>query len=497
MDNQQYNNDFWTLTDNLGIANTGDHVAKLALDVPTPFTIGVIGKWGAGKTSILRRAFVTLGGQLLSQELHFGDIKTEDSPQNWKDWSCQQRADNLNWSQELLTIAQHSFCVWYSPWQHQYADNPLIPLLLEIETQYQAQVEQSKHKQQQNQERKIAVLSRFQDLLETFVAFFEDSPIVGKTRKWVKKSWEQAQGTDLTKLNDGQRFHILFENAIESLLSSLPEPDSPLHQQARLIVFIDDLDRCEESVVINLLESIKLYLNSRRCVFIFGIDDNAVLKVLQHHWNDRSEDDNREYLEKLFQAHLPIPVPKLHNIESFIQQQLNAHNFPQASEIAKRITQLLEPNPRKIKNFLNSLCASWALFDGWQHDNDELFAQRFVLFHYLRLYHKPVWRLLERQPDTLCILTHILANTDTATVEDKPDTEQFILQALFSKAFMHVLAPYEGEAEKHRNLPLNEAVDLFTQRIDRKRSDEYFIQWYNEVVSPDLDLPPEFLHLPI
>jgi hypothetical protein len=43
---QRYNNDFWTLEDDLGIARTGDHMAKLALDVPTPFTIGVIGKWG-------------------------------------------------------------------------------------------------------------------------------------------------------------------------------------------------------------------------------------------------------------------------------------------------------------------------------------------------------------------------------------------------------------------------------------------------------------------
>jgi hypothetical protein len=45
---QRYNNDFWTLEDDLGIARTGDHMAKLALDVPTPFTIGVIGKWGGG-----------------------------------------------------------------------------------------------------------------------------------------------------------------------------------------------------------------------------------------------------------------------------------------------------------------------------------------------------------------------------------------------------------------------------------------------------------------
>ena len=74
----RYNNDFWTLEDELGIAHTGDQVARLALEVPAPFTIGVIGQWGAGKTSVLRRSFVTLGGKPLSQAVLLGDNETEE-----------------------------------------------------------------------------------------------------------------------------------------------------------------------------------------------------------------------------------------------------------------------------------------------------------------------------------------------------------------------------------------------------------------------------------
>jgi len=55
-------------------------VAQLALEVPAPFTIGVIGKWGAGKTSILRRAFATLGGMLLSKTVLLGENRFEETP---------------------------------------------------------------------------------------------------------------------------------------------------------------------------------------------------------------------------------------------------------------------------------------------------------------------------------------------------------------------------------------------------------------------------------
>lgn len=62
-------NDAATLEDSFGIAASGDLVAQLALQADTPFTIGVTGKWGSGKTSILRRAFATLKGHPLQADV--------------------------------------------------------------------------------------------------------------------------------------------------------------------------------------------------------------------------------------------------------------------------------------------------------------------------------------------------------------------------------------------------------------------------------------------
>ena len=338
------------------------------------------------------------------------------------------------------------------------------------------------------------------------------------------KAWRDA-APNLEQISDGQRFHLLFEEAIETLLQSRIENlESGAKDlgDARLVIFIDDLDRCEESVIVQLLESIKLYLHSQRCVFVLGIDPDAVLGALKRHWKERSEQSNAEYLEKLVQAQLEVPQPAIKLIRNLIKTQLSDHGIPieappqpsatekangdkdQAkdadSEIAALPTmleELLEPNPRKIKNFLNSLGAQWHLLPEAARVGEN--AHLFTLFHYLRLYHRPVWRLLSHQNWTLRLLYEVLSGSKVMREFGHSDLiirteEQEIARAMLARAFSHVLAdessriirPNERQHRnmplQHRSMPLEQAVQLFTERLDRKRSDQYFINYFRDLV---------------
>ena len=69
MSKPTYLNDHWTLADGLGFGATAEQLARVALQAQPPFTVALTGKWGAGKTSVLRQAFATLGGEPIAQAL--------------------------------------------------------------------------------------------------------------------------------------------------------------------------------------------------------------------------------------------------------------------------------------------------------------------------------------------------------------------------------------------------------------------------------------------
>ena len=86
-------------------------------------------------------------------------------------------------------------------------------------------------------------------------------------------------------------------------------------KQNKLVIFIDDLDRCSPQAALNLLEGIKVFLNLKNCVVVYGMDQRQIEKALIKSLDINGEDtylkqsESREYLEKICQDifHLPIP----------------------------------------------------------------------------------------------------------------------------------------------------------------------------------------------
>ena len=502
----KYQNDEWVLSDDFGLAGAGDALARLALEAQPPFTIAVTGKWGTGKTSVLRRAFATLGGQPVSQALPMGENKREDHGADWDalKFSCPERTPRLDWNEDLKGSAEQSMCIWYSPWQHQSEANPIIPLLMELRQQFTGKDKLKGFARQSA----LAAITLLKQATDAAISLHAGKPVkfVSGTTEAVRKAW-QGGDAKLVQPGDGQRFHLLFEDAVETLLKSLQAAArttvSELSATARLIIFIDDLDRCEEQAVISLLEAIKLYLGTQRCVFVLGIDDTALLGTLRRVWKERSEDENREYLEKLLQTILPVPLPRQEQVRKIIHEQLKEHGFPEAAACAKTIEALLEPNPRKIKNFTNSLCTCWNLFQLRERtDNHQTDATPFIMFHYLRLYHRSTWRLLERQPAAQRLLFEVLTNntvTLTEPIDGIDDLEdQRLMIAFMQQAFAHVLKQQDDDAndKTHHGEKLDAAIQRFQRRQDRKRSDEVFVRWFRDNPDNNRPLDPAYLYLP-
>lgn len=84
----------------------------------------------------------------------------------------------------------------------------------------------------------------------------------------------------------------------------------------RVIVLIDDLDRCNPDTIIATLEAIKLFLFTKNTAFVIGADERLIKYAVRRRFPEipgEAAEVGRDYLEKLIQY--PIRIPPLNSTE--------------------------------------------------------------------------------------------------------------------------------------------------------------------------------------
>src|SRR5208282_1366498 len=135
----------------------------------------------------------------------------------------------------------------------------------------------------------------------------------------------------------------------------------------RLVVLIDDLDRCAPELIPQLLLSLRELLDLPGFTFILAFDDEVIAESLVHKnpaWVGSI------FLEKIldFRFHLPEVTAK--QKERLTLKAITKYcNFVPAESI-KSIQDLLPSNPRKLKSLIRTLAAIKPQLI--RHDPDEL-----------------------------------------------------------------------------------------------------------------------------
>jgi len=122
----------------------------------------------------------------------------------------------------------------------------------------------------------------------------------------------------------------------------------------RLIVIIDNLDRCSGDVAIAMLGAIKSLMEHDKCVYVFPCDYSTLIKHLVS-VRKYDENDAREFLRKFFQTSLTIPTLLAQDIERFTEGVLSELEIEYDKEIIQVLINAFSDNPRQIKQFLNNL----------------------------------------------------------------------------------------------------------------------------------------------
>ena len=246
-----------------------------------PVSIGIFGNWGAGKSSLLN---------LIEQQI---------KPDEW-------------------------IIIKFDAWLYQGFDDARAALLETIASHLiqAAKDEETILKKSKNLFARINGL-RLLGLMAEGAALAAGVPtfgLISKTFETAKESLDGVQNETESKqiVEVGKNLVDSGKNLIKPKEKQTPPQQidefrkeySEILQDLgkKLVIVIDNLDRCLPANAIQTLEAIRLFLFLNRTAFIIAADEEMIRHSVAEHYKDLSYRHQIDYLDKLIQ--IPIRVPK-------------------------------------------------------------------------------------------------------------------------------------------------------------------------------------------
>lgn len=185
------------------------------------------------------------------------------------------------------------------------------------------------------------------EILRTVAAF-------GKLAFFKAVDWRF--GTNASEILDG--FEKAKKDQMESV-SKLQKDFAKLVKRTgkRLVIFIDDLDRLNPEVAVELLEIIKLFVNVENSIFVLAIDYEVVVKGVRKKYGENlSEEKCRNFFDKIIQLPFKMPVER-YNLTELVRKavQEQTHMTDEGVNIvAEFISDVMGTNPRTFKRLVNA-----------------------------------------------------------------------------------------------------------------------------------------------
>ncbi|MEV6832881.1 P-loop NTPase fold protein [Amycolatopsis sp. NPDC051102] len=155
-------------------------------------------------------------------------------------------------------------------------------------------------------------------------------------------------------------------NWIQKILEDWTK-DAKLRTGRNLVVFVDDLDRCSDAVVVQICEAVKLYLATTGVIFVIGCDLSVLARGVSTSARG-GEGEGRTYLEKIVQVVYRIPVPDRISTVQLVHsyaKQAGVGGFVDET-VTKILVERTEGNPRRIKRIINSFVLQQKLSPAWR-----------------------------------------------------------------------------------------------------------------------------------
>ena len=115
-------------------------------------------------------------------------------------------------------------------------------------------------------------------------------------------------------------------DSLRDYLKNLAGATHASRRADRVVLFIDDLDRCGPDIVVKVLEAVHILLSSNLFVVVVGVDVRWLTQSLATHHADQFRDnaalDPGEFLEKIFQVPFWIPAMSAGGSQAIVSDAL-------------------------------------------------------------------------------------------------------------------------------------------------------------------------------
>lgn len=322
-----------TQDDLFGIQVYQDALIEYIKLTDTPITIALQGEWGSGKTSLMNL-------------LRYNLCDVDNAPY---------------------------FPIWINTWQYSLMKTPsqaIMSILEGIINQIGA-LNPNEHKWDESK-KKIGSL-------------FKKMAIAGTKAAVGAVGIDSGLVDDVLDNGESSSSDIMqLKEEIEKLIADALDRDS---SKQGFIFYIDDLDRIDPPVAVEILELLKNIFDLEKCVFVLAIDYDVVIKGLKPKFGeltDANEREFRSFFDKIIQLPFSMPVAS-YNVDTFLVDALSkieffSHDELQDITLAEALSEITRlsvgSNPRSLKRLTNTLALISIINkkqnDGEGHTQDRL-----------------------------------------------------------------------------------------------------------------------------
>lgn len=377
-------------------------LADILTTADTPLTVGIFGNWGSGKTSLMKmlRKDIEDLGLPSRRTVWFTAWKYDQQDALWR--SLILRVLNALYPREPGDGPREERPIMQNPGER---EEKLIQLLNRMEESvYQSVTWEEIGPRAINWWQFLGGISKAgvktaaalgtAGLSQGVVKLIgdENSPI-DDLKSAAEAISREARQYHRRQLAHMEEFEKMFGDAV-----GLIDGD----ENRRLVVFVDDLDRCLPEKAIEVLEAIKLFLEAKGVVFVLGMDKEVVQRGIEARYGahfHRSPGALGElpisgdsYLQKMVQIPFYLPSLAVDDLETYISGLDKRLGERTVQVIARGVY----PNPRQVKRVINIFRLLRTVADqrfgtGSDRISDPLLAKTVVLqTQYPDLYH--LWR---------------------------------------------------------------------------------------------------------